>query len=58
MSNTRSAQKFIVKDPNVTKYFPLTSNTEIIEEAFTPRSASRSIALILVGCRAVTIAAD
>jgi TPR repeat protein len=34
------AQKFIVKDPNVAKYFPLPSHTEIVREAFTPRSAS------------------
>jgi len=33
-------QKFIVKDPNVAKYFPLPSNTEILKEAFTARSAS------------------
>jgi TPR repeat protein len=34
------ARKFIVKDPNVAKYFPLPSHTEIIKEAFTARSES------------------
>jgi TPR repeat protein len=34
------AQTFIVKDPNVAKYFPLPSNTEIIKDAFAPRSPS------------------
>jgi hypothetical protein len=34
------ARKFIVQDPNVAKYFPLPSYTEIIKEAFTPRGAS------------------
>lgn len=34
------AQTFIVKDPNVAKYFPLPSNAEIIKEAFTPHSNS------------------
>jgi TPR repeat protein len=36
------ARKFIVKDPNVSKYFPLTSHTEVIQEAFTARSLSGS----------------
>jgi hypothetical protein len=35
-------RKFIVKDPNVSKYFPLSSHTEVIEKAFTPSSASNS----------------
>jgi TPR repeat protein len=34
------AQQFIVKDPNVAKYFPLPLHTEVIKEAFVPRSAS------------------
>jgi uncharacterized protein len=34
------AQKFIVKDPNVAKYFPLPSHTDVIKEAFVPRSES------------------
>ncbi len=35
-----AAQKFIVKDPSVAKYFPLPANTEIIQTAFTPHSHS------------------
>jgi TPR repeat protein len=34
------ARKFIVKDPNVAKYFPLPPHMEIVREAFTPLSAS------------------
>jgi hypothetical protein len=35
-----SAQKFVVKDPKLVKYFPLPSHTEIVGEAFTLSSAS------------------
>jgi uncharacterized protein len=34
------AQKFVVKDPKVAKYFPLPSHTEIVKEAFNLSSAS------------------
>jgi hypothetical protein len=34
------AQKFVVKDPKVAKYFPLPSQTEILKAAFTLSSAS------------------
>jgi hypothetical protein len=34
------AQKFVVRDPNVAKYFPVSPDTEIIKEAFTPRPSS------------------
>ncbi len=36
-----SVQKFIVKDPEVAKYFPLPPNTEIIKGAFTAHANSQ-----------------
>ena len=35
-----NAHKFIVTDPEVTKYFPLPPNTEVIKQAFSARGAS------------------